>query len=256
MKKFLLISLTALLAAGLACSCNKDDGGQTGKTATDKTVDEVAPITIDGDFADWAALKAGSFSEAEVPEDEEAYPYLIKMKSIADHTNVYFYFEYLIAEDQTKAPFTLEMDTDGDPTTGFSDWQWKTGEFGWDYSLETSAGFISGTSYKMSSLGLKKCGGPDGADRWAAGSVANEVSKKGVTNKGVAENGLVKFEILIPRKLLKCEKAGTMYAATMVQSVLPAPTADDPDNTDWVTVGLLPIDEGISQSLPLEIKLP
>ena len=245
MKKLVLISLAALTVVGLAISCQQK--AETGKTATDKTVDEVAPITIDGDFADWKALAAGSYSIAELPDDEETYPYLVKMMAIADHTNVYFYFEYLIAEDQAKAPFTLEMDTDNDPETGFTDWQWKTGTFGWDYSLETSAGFLNGTSYKMSGLGLKKCGGPDGADRWAAGSKTTELTPKGVKNKGVANNGLITFEIQIPRSLMKIEKKGTMTAAAIVQDVI---------EDDWVTMGLLPNDEGISQSFPLEIALP
>lgn len=250
MKKLFLITLTAVTLAGLACSCQKSN--TTGNKATDKTVDEVAPIEIDGVFDDWKALSPDAVSVAEIPDDEETYPNLIKMMAIADHTNVYFYFEYLIADEQTKAPFTLEMDTDFDPSTGFSDWQWKSGTFGWDYSLETSSGILNGSAYKMSGLNLKKCGGPDGADRWAAGSKTTEVSIKGVKNKGVSNNGLITFEILIPRKLLKCEKSGSMLAACGMQNVVPQEGGDD----QWLTVGLLPIEEGIGQTEPMEIALP
>ena len=90
MKKVLTI-LAAFAVLGFACSCNKDDPKDNGKQKTERT-EVTLDIAIDGDFADWASLKGASV--AELPDDEEATPCLLKMVAIASTDNVYFYFLY------------------------------------------------------------------------------------------------------------------------------------------------------------------
>ncbi|MBO4610683.1 MAG: hypothetical protein J5668_01105 [Bacteroidales bacterium] len=240
MKKVLTI-LAAFAVLGFACSCNKDDPKDNGKQKTERT-EVTLDIAIDGDFADWAGLKGASI--AELPDDEEATPCLLKMVAIASTDNVYFYFLYQVDEEQTTAPFVLDMDADDDPTTGVTlNHIWK--DSGFEYELSSSGGFINGDNYrKMSDIKLYYCKeGMDGQDRWATGAVADKTAK-GVKSAGKRNQDLVEIEMLVPRTLIKAEKKGTMRAGCIVS------------NQDWAERGILPIDDGKGATEMLEIALP
>ena len=244
MKKYLMLFTAALLVAGLACSCKKDpkpDNGGNGGENGGEIVDNL--ITIDGVFDDWKGVQG--VSVAEVPDVETAYPCLLTMKAVADNANVYFYFEYQGAEDQTKAPFTLEINSDGDYGTGFADHLWS--DAGWDFALESSAGFFGPTSYiKMNDFKLL-VPNPDvepGAQRsWDPKNYTDKTAKN-VKNKGTLKNGVYMFEMNVPRVLIEAEKKGTIYAGAYVET------------QDWETVGVLPIDDGVGLTEMLEIDLP
>ena len=241
MKKVITI-LAALAVLGFAFSCGKDDpSGNGGKTKPERT-EVVLDIAIDGDFADWTGLKGASV--AELPDDEEATPCLLKMVAIASTETVYFYFLYQVEEDQVSAPFVLDLDADDDPTTGMTlSHIWK--DSGFEYELSSSGGFINGDNYrKMSDIKLYYCKeGMDGQDRWATGVVGDKTAK-GVKSAGKRNADLVEIEMSVPRTLIKAEKQGTMRAGCIVS------------NEEWAERGILPIDDGKGATEMLEIVLP
>lgn len=246
MKKYLLYFTAALTVASLVCSCKKDPNGNNGGNGGENQ-EEVADniITIDGEFDDWKGL--ANVAVAELPEEETAYPCLLTMKAVADKSNVYFYFEYQAAEDQTKAPFTLEINSDGDPGSGFADHLWS--DAGWDFAIESSSGFLSANSYlKMNDLKLLYPNDniEPGAQRSWDPKNYSEKTAKGVKNKGVKKNDLYIFEINVPRELIDAKKKGTIFAGAYVETVLES----------WETVGVLPIDNGAGLTEMLEINLP
>ena len=111
------------MAAVVAVACSKDDG--TGKKKKDKDEGEttyVAPITIDGDFSDWAKLDANKVSTATCAAD--ALKTALKtVKVYADETYVFIYFEFdkdqiTWKQDVEHVPFHLYINGDGDASTG------------------------------------------------------------------------------------------------------------------------------------------
>jgi hypothetical protein len=246
MKKVLLTLTAVLTLAAIVISCNKPDNPKPGPGPDGGDGGEEAEeiIAIDGEFADWNGLS--NVSVAVVPDDEEAYPCLIKMKAVADKVNVYLYFEFQAAEDQTKSPMTIMFDSDDDLETGFTDYHWANA--GWDFGLETSNGFMSGTSYKRITdyKLLKPKEGQDGQPRNWDTKNYTEGTAKGVKNQGTLDKDLYKFEIKVPRELLKIEKKGTIRVSAYVS---------DPDN-NWAEVGVLPIDDGLGMTEMLEVAIP
>ena len=81
-----------------------------------------AAITIDGNFADWAALKDGTYSKTFGDEDAPT-PALTKAFVYADPNFIYVYFEWnkdLISYEAgvEHVPFHCYINTDGDASTG------------------------------------------------------------------------------------------------------------------------------------------
>ncbi|MBO4416934.1 MAG: Ig-like domain-containing protein [Bacteroidales bacterium] len=79
-------------------------------------------LAIDGDFADWAALPAGSFSKT-FGDPEATHPALTHCKVYADAEKIYVYFEWdtdMIAAEEGKehVPFHCYINTDGKADTG------------------------------------------------------------------------------------------------------------------------------------------
>ena len=241
MKRFFLILTSTVTAAALACSCDEKPAEPDNKP--DDSGDDVVEnlIVVDGEFDDWKGLKG--VAVAQLPDDEDAYPNLLTMKVVADKSNVYFYFEYQVGEE-TKTPFTLEIDADDDPDTGLTDYHWASA--GWDYALESSAGFISATGFaKMNDLKLlKPIEGNDGQARTLDPSNCTSGTAKGVKNKGVRTNDIVKFELNVPRTLIKAESKGTINVGVYIE------------NDEWKEIGILPIDDGMGMSEYLAVALP
>lgn len=246
MKKSALVFLSALCAAGLLFSCNKtgnnNDSNNQGNQQEEEVVAEL--ITVDGDFADWKALKAGDYSIAELPDDEMSTPCLLKMMAFSSSKNVYFYFLYQVDEDQTAAPFVLDIDADDDPETGVTlNHIWKNS--GFEYEISSSGGFINGANYrKMSDVKLYVCKeGMDGQDRWADGAVTDKTAK-GVKSAGKRNADLVEIEMLVPRELIKATKKGSIRVGCIVS------------DEAWNEKGILPIDEGKGATEMMEVFLP
>ncbi|MCR5017673.1 MAG: hypothetical protein K6A64_02640 [Bacteroidales bacterium] len=128
-KVFVFMALAALVFV----SCGKDDpkkehGGKTGGYE--------APIKIDGDFSDWAALPA---DKVVVTENSElsAYQDLKKMKLYYDQYYLYAYIEFNFAAYGNKVGaadgvwFATSMfcfNSDNDTSTGGYPGQWEQGD--------------------------------------------------------------------------------------------------------------------------------
>lgn len=113
--------LTILAVAAIVCcfsSCKKDDNG---KKKDNKEEEFVSPITIDGNFTDWAAVKAASVT---LPTSGTiAKPQIKTFKVYADKMYINFYMEF----DKTNI-YVVDMliDTDNSVATGQVD-NWTGG---------------------------------------------------------------------------------------------------------------------------------
>ena len=81
-----------------------------------------ANITIDGDFADWAALPEGSFSQT-YGDEEATHPALTHCKVFANADYIFVYIEWDTDQITAEAgvehvPFHCYINTDGDESTG------------------------------------------------------------------------------------------------------------------------------------------
>ena len=240
MKKSFLTILAIVAMVGAVCSCKKD---KPTPTPGPDTPDETTLITIDGDFADWT--KAANVVTAELDEEATSYLNLLTMKAVADEENIYLYFEYEIAEDQTVAPIDILVNSDNNSATGFSSWIWTN--VGWEYMLESEAGFLAGSSVQsMDDLAVYKCNGPDGVDAWDAES--NGMTKLELTsfaeNAGKVESGIAYFEMSILRSAVNATKKGALTLGVTMTNVV---------DGDWVTTGILPT---FGSEDMLEVALP
>lgn len=134
MKK--LYILMAVLAV-FAVSCKKDNGSTNnnkpdvvdpGKDNEPEEEVYVAPVTIDGDFADWAKIDDSKMCiatcAAEAPQKG-----LKVLKVYKDELFMYVYFEYDDAAipDKSDVQCHVYFDSDNDETTGGCANQWEPG---------------------------------------------------------------------------------------------------------------------------------
>ena len=123
MKRFLAFAALAAMVAFVSCqkpANNKpSDGNNNGGDQTDEGGSYEAPITIDGDFADWAAIDASKLAVAKNSE-AATHPALKVMKVYADALYVYVYFEWdnEFIEDKSFVPVHFYINTDGETATG------------------------------------------------------------------------------------------------------------------------------------------
>ncbi|MBO4434080.1 MAG: hypothetical protein J5769_01335 [Bacteroidales bacterium] len=262
MKKIYII-LAILATVGMFCSCQK--GGKGGKGGNGGNGGDAVAITIDGEFNDWTNT---SIATAEVDENEAGYPYLHVMKVAADEDNLYFYFEYEVVEDQVKSALDIFIDNDHNPLTGFISWIWDKGGCGWDYLIESEAGFLK-TTYDAdgNATGFDGIREMDDAiiywaeaytnpttgeqgDAWDAGSVQTPLTSKDFTEtKGKVVDGIAYFEMSVPRSVVNCTRGGYIgVGVTVTNVVMPG--------GDWVTAGILPNEGGVGQDSFLDVQLP
>lgn len=244
MKKYYVI-LAALAMVGMVCACNQDnveDGGNGKK-------DDAVSIKIDGTFDDW---KSNDIAFADLSDVEEtSYPNLTLMKAAADSKKVYFYFEYTLEDDQTVAPIDILINSDGDASTGFTSWIWSKEGCGWDFMLESEAGFLgeNKTIADLSDMAVYKCIEGDGQDAWDDGSKFEQQNVDDfIACKGAVKDGVAYFEVSVLRSVLNANKAGKItFGVTMT----------DATTGDWVTKGILPQSaDGIGTADMLEVVLP
>ena len=121
MKKILtFLAMTASILM-VSVSCNKNNGDEDDPDGPDEP-EYVAPITIDGEFADWAKLPSANVAEAKC--DPEATKTALKVvKVYADPVYVFVYFEWdkdqiTYEPDVEHVPFHCYINTDGDASTG------------------------------------------------------------------------------------------------------------------------------------------
>ena len=134
MKK--ILTLAAIFAAVMMSfsACNPDDtkpeqkpeteqggeneGGENTGGEENQEPDYVSPVTIDGNFDDWAAIDASKVAVANC--DPEALMTALKvLKVYADefYVNVYFKFDPDIVDSES-APFHVYLDADNSAETG------------------------------------------------------------------------------------------------------------------------------------------
>lgn len=242
MKKFFLYALAIVTVAGMISSCDKDKKPSGGGGGGGQDVAEL--ITIDGDFADWdAATAASSFElEAEAPYAEG----LIAMKAIADDSNIYIYFEYVLAEEQgDSAPFEIFIDADNNVLKGGASWLWDP--IGYEYMLEDETGFYAaGAVRDMSeSMNIYNYDGVDGADAWGEGGHLTQLEVSAFCESaGKVAGDVVKVEVSVLRSVVNCLKAGKCGVGLCAYT------------SGWATSGLLPQGEGAGTEPLLEVVLP
>ncbi|MBQ6198215.1 MAG: hypothetical protein IJK44_03150 [Bacteroidales bacterium] len=155
-KVFALMAIAALVCT---VSCNKDDKGGKNHNNGGEESEYVAPITIDGDFADWAKLDASKIAKAEcVAGATKDDLKLVKVYFDSDNIFVYTEFEVgeLDAEGDLWIPFHFYLNADNSAATGGDSQQFTDKDAEWMF--ETSI-----TSYDP---GLFKWWGAVGADGW------------------------------------------------------------------------------------------
>ena len=131
MKKiFALLAIAAMVAV----SCKKDDGKDKPVKPDDPEEPEyVAPITIDGDFSDWAKLDATKVAVGKNATDSN-WDAVKEIRVYADELYVFFYLEYDNAQiadilaatndpadpEHNELPIRLCINTDGEFTSGYT----------------------------------------------------------------------------------------------------------------------------------------
>ena len=182
-----------------------------------------AAIKIDGDFADWAALKQGSFSQTYGDEDA-THPALTHCKVYADAENIYVYVEWdtdmiVYEADVEHVPFHCYINTDGNATTGgFAD---QFADACIDILLE---GFL----YDGGVMGSYD----PGAFSWAGEPNASGWAWEDLGGEGICEGAGVdgKYELSISRAAL----SGLGFAVADVFSI------GFDIQQGWNSVGILP----------------
>lgn len=128
MKK--IFAFMAMAAAILAVSCNKPAANNSGNGGGDNTNKYEAPITIDGNFDDWAKLDATKVQEMKCPAGHPK-PDLKLAKVYADKYYVFVYLEmdYSAYDGEvTMTHIDFFLDGDANTSTGGYAGQWLQGE--------------------------------------------------------------------------------------------------------------------------------
>ncbi len=234
--------LFVFIAIASVClwSCNKDDKGKNKKVngGGDET-EYVAPITIDGDFADWAKLDASKVATAATVSGA-AKDALKLVKVYADSDNIFVYTEFEVGEvdpDDLWIPFHMYLNADNSANTGgdsqqFTDkdaeWLLETSVHNYDCALfkwwgEVGADGWLWTKYDAG-LQAEKHSADDG---W--GAIMPEGSGIG-TSAGTIDTttGKGKYEIQVQLAMMP----GVDFADTF--------TVGFDIQVDWSTVGILP----------------
>ena len=193
------------IAAMVMVACTKNNGGNTDKPGTDPgTTDPgttpepeyVAPIDIDGQFADWAKLDASKVASATCPAGAK-YEELKLVKVYADEQFVFFYCEFT---PNLEGYVTMDvfLNADNSPATGgYSDhwgepdieWLFEGAVDGWDAGLYKWWGEVGENGWNWTDPSVEH----DGSDNW--GAIIGEGA--GVTSAaGDPAAGKVEFSIM------------------------------------------------------------
>lgn len=229
------------MAAVCLWSCTPDEkGGKKNHGNGGEDSEYEAPITIDGDFADWAKLDASKVATATCTAGA-AKDALKLVKVYADSDNIFVYTEFEVGEQDPEAdlwiPFHFYMNADNSASTGGDSQQFNDKDAEWMF--ETSI-----TSYDP---GLFKWWGEVGADGWLwtmhdAGLQAEEHSADDDWGAVMGEgSGIGSSAGTIDRKTGK-----GAYEIQIQLAMMPGVTFADTFTigfdiqVNWSTVGILP----------------
>lgn len=212
-------------------SCTKDNGDDTGKTPTTETCPEcgealedctcddfLSAITVDGDFADWAAVTPVSAT----CDPEAKYTALEAVKVYTDEMYIHVYFEFSEDEiaDRAWVPFHVYINQDNN-TEGCGDDQWL-GQGGQDFLLEGPV-FADGAFCSYDPGFFTYAGADLATVEWAWTSVLPEGS--GIATGAGAGN---KYEFSIMKEMIPgLDLASTFGIGFDIQQ-------------SWNSVGVLP----------------
>ncbi len=249
MKK--MFALAAIAAMFIACGEKPEPqpqpqpGPGTGEGDT-----YVAPITIDGQFADWNALDASKVASATLPTGTVKHDGLNTLKVYADESFIYVYFEFNdeVIADKSWVPFHLYFNTDNDTTTGGGADEW--GEpYCCDWMCEAT--IFDGGTFCSWDLGLFPWGGAAGESGWSWDATPESEpsdadawgalieSGNGCSSGAGAGNA---YEIAITKEMLPVEWADTFTVGADIQQ-------------EWTTCGFLPQAEATDENPNGHIEL-
>ena len=229
MKKYLL-SLLAI-AALVISACEKkpqpSPKPDTPDNPDDPEKEYVAPITIDGDFSDWAKLDASKVASATLPADAK-YTELKTLKAYADEQFIFVFAEFVPQAADAALSWDLFLNADNsDETGGYSDfwgqpnieWLLEGGLDDWDASLFKWWGAVGENSWTWSDPSVTH----DDSDAWGA-----FIAAAGFTSSA-ADLTAGKVEFSIMRAMLEdsVKFADTFDLGAML-------------SVSWATAGVLP----------------
>ena len=143
MKK--IISFLAMTAMIMAVSCKPDnEGSKSGKNGKE-TKEPAISIKIDGDFTDWANLKADVFASAK-NNPNSPWDAVSEIRCCADADFVYYYirFDKDVLKEQMEnneaLPIRLCINTDGEFTSGYASYFLEAYDFIIEGPLADAAG--------------------------------------------------------------------------------------------------------------------
>ena len=182
----------------------------------------IPPITVDGDFSDWAKLNANDIATAKC--DPKATKTALKLvKVYADSVYVFVYFEWDKSQishvpDVEHVPFHIFINTDGDASTG--GYGYLFSDACTDIMLE---GFLYPDGRSVGSYVPLVCewAGDTNGDGW-------DWADLGIFNNLTTGAGVEgKYELRIDRKLMPKKLADTFSIGFEIEQ-------------SWTSVGLLP----------------
>lgn len=231
MKKFMtLAAIAALMMSFSSCDEKTPTPNNPDKPNTDQPADVcpdcgknpcecepeyVSPITIDGDFSDWAALDASKVAVANCAADAK-WTAMKTLKVYADEVYINIYFKVDADEITSDSPVDVYLDADGSATGVANNF---ANESAIDYLLEGA--YYSEGAVVSCDLGLFAYGGTVEEFAWAF-----EPILEGGISTGAGTVG--EYEISILREMLMgVELADTFGIGVTVSQ-------------NWEPVGLLP----------------
>lgn len=261
MKKVFLMLMTAIVMVAMV-SCKKDDNKNNGNKGNGGS-DAEELVAIDGNLDEWASIKGAATAEL---DEAFAYPGLKVMKAIADETNIYVYFEYELQdavdteEPQTDSPFEIFVDSDNNAATGGYTWLWgdaddETYKVGYEYMLESEAGWLEGTKVvdMSESMNIYNFDGKDGVDAWADGGHLTQLELNSFCESaGKVVDGMAFVEVAFLRSVVNCSKSGKCNIGIVAYSTY----KNDEGETLWPTTGVLPQGASAGKERLLEVALP
>ena len=203
--------LTFVALAAMVCfvSCQKANSGKKGGKDSGKT-EYVQPITIDGQFDDWAKLDASKVAVAKHTEGA-THDALKVLKVYADANFIFLYLEWnpeMISWelDVEHVPFHIYLNGDGDDKTGgFAD-QWS------DACMDSCfEGFLTdGNNIASYDPGVYSWIGVANGEGWKWSDPAVLDPGSGVCSGAGAASG--KYEIQLTRELYPLGKIAKNFS--------------------------------------------
>ncbi len=245
--------MTAIVMVAMV-SCKKDDNKNKGNKDNGGS-DAEELVAIDGNLDEWASIKGAATAEL---DEAFAYPGLQVMKAIADETNIYVYFEYELQDEdggddiQVASPFEIFVDSDNNATTGGYSWIWgdeddETYKVGYEYMLESEAGWLEGTKVvdMSESMNIYNFDGVDGVDAWGEGGHLTQLELNSFCESaGKVVDGIAFVEVAFLRSVVNCSKSGKCNIGLVAYDAA------------WNTTGVLPQGASAGKARMLEVALP